>query len=196
MQMRSGALALPKFGMGGKGIAVPKFDKDVAVVISTETGSIIEPGSKVTDFRGDEATFRFVSYLPYNGSNGKVILRDDDEDRFSDREVYPSVINAKIIVRADAGPRWEVRHAGVPVGRAEQWSNDRNVLDLDNPKSVSDYQYIAMSSTWSRTASVELREIEPGLHAVYAVREPYTHGNGYKHEDTTIRIVDTWRRSN
>lgn len=91
------------------------------------------------------------------------------------------------------GPRWRVMKGDELIGRAEQWSNDRNVINPEDPKSVGDWQYLALGSEWSHTGSQELREVEPGVRAVYAIREPWDRMAGYKHEDTGIRIVDAWQ---
>lgn len=120
--------------------------------------------------------------------NGELLTTKESFDE------YPSEEQIRQIVMKAAGPRWRVMRGDELIGRAEQMNNERNVLNLENPRSVADWKYTAMGSEWSQTASTELREVEPGIRAVWAVREPYTHGQvqGYKHEDTGIRIVDAW----
>lgn len=180
--MRSGALA--RNSGDGKGIAVPKYDRNRAKLVHRESGEEILPGSTVPDFRGDLKKFLYISRLPEPGKSGKVIV----EEKVGG-EYYPSVLEAEIVIQ----PRWRVMCREELIGRAEQWSNDRNVLDTSNPKSVSDFQYLAMGTEWSHTGSTEIREVEPGIQAVYAIREPWDRDAGYKHEDTGIRIVDAWQ---
>ncbi|MFH9606911.1 hypothetical protein [Streptomyces sp. NPDC017448] len=169
---------------------MPKYGPDVAVLISTETGHVIMPGARVKDFRHEEREFKFISRLPGDGSSGRIIISASVGG-----EVFPSVLNAKIIVLADAGPRWKVTKDDTEIGRAEQWGNDRHVLNMDNPKTAGDWYWRALDAGWSRTGSLELRESERGIWEVHAIPEPYTHGQGYTHKDTGIRVIDTWLHS-
>ncbi|MFE9833977.1 hypothetical protein ACFYP4_02340 [Streptomyces sp. NPDC005551] len=161
---------------------MPKYSNTQAMLISKESGEEILPGSVVPNFRGVDETFLYVSQLPSDGKEGKIIV-----EAKVGGEIYPSVIGAKIVPL----PRWRVMRGEELIGRAEQMAG--NPVNTESPRTAADWKYVAMGSEWSQTASTELREEEPGVHHLWAVREPYTHGQGYKHEDTGIRIVDAWK---
>ncbi|MFI1796604.1 hypothetical protein ACH427_04490 [Streptomyces sp. NPDC020379] len=86
---------------------MPKYDD--AILRDKDSGSIIQPGQEVIDFRGDKAVFLFVSKLPVGNSGGKIIIgrpcthtkehywcRCADNEGLDQRECNPSVINAMI----------------------------------------------------------------------------------------------------
>lgn len=160
---------------------MPRYENNQAKLISKETGEEILPGSTVLNFRGEQETFLYISRLPENGKEGKVIV-----EAKVGGECYPSVFNAKIMTL----PRWRVMRGEELIGRAEQRAGD--VLNLDAPWTAADWQCLAMGSKWSQTGPVQLIPVAPGVEVVHAVREPYKHGQGYELEDTDIRIVDAW----
>lgn len=74
---------------------MPKYDK--AKLIHTETGEEIPQGSEVPDFRGDLQKFLYVSRLPEDGKEGRIIIEANVGG-----EVYPSVLKARIEVPTPA----------------------------------------------------------------------------------------------
>jgi len=70
---------------------MPKYERDAARLIHTETGKEIMPGDTVVSFRGEETVFRYVSRLPEFGKEGKIFT-----DIRPGGEFYPSVMGARI----------------------------------------------------------------------------------------------------
>ncbi|MFB7858835.1 hypothetical protein [Rhodococcus qingshengii] len=66
-------------------------------LVNEKTGEEIHPNSEVKDFRGDVVVFRYISQLPIGNSGGKIIVDDGVETNPFVREVYPSVVMAKIV---------------------------------------------------------------------------------------------------
>jgi len=59
------------------------------------TGTEVRPGSAITDFRGGDDVFRYISKAPGGNSQGKIVT-----DRGG--ELYPSVFGLKIVPRTPA----------------------------------------------------------------------------------------------
>lgn len=77
---------------------MPRYERTQARLIHRETGEEIRPGDTVTDFRGNEVTFCYISRLPEPGKSGKIILSDTPDNPFAQREYYPTVVGARIEV--------------------------------------------------------------------------------------------------
>ncbi|MFI0265590.1 hypothetical protein [Streptomyces luteogriseus] len=183
---------------------MPKYTSDVAVLVHKRTGAVISPGSTALDFRGEERKFEYISRLPESGKEGKIIIAAKVGG-----EVYPSVLDAKIVVLAEAGPRWRVMRDGKLVGEAKQWDGEKKasvlvapgqseykpVIDRQNPTGVSDFLSIELDKGFDATGGYTVKEFdEKGEAEVWAIPAPYVHGTGQKDTDTGIRVVDTWRQ--
>lgn len=68
---------------------MPKYDN--AKLINKDTGEEIQQGATVPDFRGDPRTFLYVSRLPNDGSEGRIMT-----EQAVGGEVFPSVLNGRI----------------------------------------------------------------------------------------------------
>lgn len=64
-----------------------------------QKGNKIEPGTEVTDFRGNIWIFQSVADFPTFGKTGKVLVKDPDVadgQPLGQREFYPSVFNLEL----------------------------------------------------------------------------------------------------
>lgn len=79
---------------GENGLAWTLSVREVSLYVN---GRCIQPGERLTSFRGEPATFIRVSRAPEPGKSGKIIVRwpDQDEDSFGS-EYYPSVFDGEI----------------------------------------------------------------------------------------------------
>lgn len=75
---------------------MPKYTREQAKLIHKETGEEILPGSTVPNFRGEPTRFLYVSRLPNDGSEGKIMT-----EQSVGGEYYPSVLGARIEVDCD-----------------------------------------------------------------------------------------------
>lgn len=178
---------------------MPKYSNNRAALVHKESGEEILPGSVVPNFRGDEEKFLFVSQLPGGGSEGKIIV-----EAKVGGEVYPSVLDAKIVIL----PRWRVMLGEELIGRAEQWDGEtkasvlvagnvseyKSVLDTANPTGVTDFLHVAMGEKYDARGGYTIRNLEEtGIGEVWAIPAPYEHGAGQEEVDTGIRVVDAWK---